>query len=157
MNPEEELKRQQQDAKAVQVLRTETMGNVLRSKGFVWMANTHDLMGVVGQAGNIVTVETPGIWNVLDYKAWLGSAEQKAALQKDWVSPWGDRRQELVFIGQDLKHQVIQKILDDCLLTDEEFALGLDGWKATMGDIFLDGGESEEYASKADAMETSED
>ena len=69
VNPEEELKRQQQDTKAVQILRTETIRNVRRSKVFVWMANTCDLMGVFDQAGNIVTVETPGIWNVLAYKA----------------------------------------------------------------------------------------
>ena len=48
---------------------------------------------------------------------------------------YADRRQELVFIGQRLKHDVIQKILDMCLLTDEEMALGPEKWKETMADV----------------------
>ena len=43
-----------------------------------------------------------------------------------------DRRQEIVFIGHGMKREVIQKILDECLLTDEEMALGPEMWKETM-------------------------
>ena len=45
---------------------------------------------------------------------------------------YGDRRQELVFIGIKLKHEVIQMALDKCLLTDEEMSLGPEGWAETM-------------------------
>ena len=44
--------------------------------------------------------------------------------------PYGDRCQELVFIGKDLKHRVMQRILDTCLLTDEEMALGERAWQS---------------------------
>ena len=43
-----------------------------------------------------------------------------------------DRRQEIVFIGHGMQREVIQKILDECLLTDEEMVLGPEKWKETM-------------------------
>merc|ERR1719319_2024039 len=45
---------------------------------------------------------------------------------------YADRRQEIVFIGQKMKHEVIQKVLDLCLLTDGEMTLGPEKWKETM-------------------------
>lgn len=45
---------------------------------------------------------------------------------------YGDRRQELVFIGMDLKHTTIQNTLDMCLLDDDEMELGPEGWLQTM-------------------------
>ena len=46
-----------------------------------------------------------------------------------------DRRQEIVFIGHGMKREVIQKILDECLLTDKEMALGPEMWKDTMAEF----------------------
>ena len=55
-------------------------------------------------------------------------------MQKENGEEWEykDRRQEIVFIGHGMKREVIQKILDECLLTDKEMALGPDMWKETM-------------------------
>lgn len=131
------IKRKQEEAKEKQTLRCGVLGDILRSKGFIWMANSHDLQGCFGQAGNMVTIESSGTWNALDSRAWVGTEEEKSTARKIWVAPYADRRQELVFIGTNMKHSVIQDCLDDCLLTDEEFSLGTDGWKATIGDLTL--------------------
>jgi len=131
------LRARQQEAVSKHSIRSEELGMLLRSKGCLWMANTHDLQGFVSQAANMVTLDSFGVWNALKSKAWSGTEEEKKELRQHWSQPWGDRRQELVFIGKDLNHTAIQKVLDSCLLTDEEFAMGLDGWKATMGDVFL--------------------
>jgi len=134
---EELIKRQQEIAEVRAKLRFKDFGAVLRSKGFAWTTYSHDMMVSLGQAGNVATMSIEEPWKVLDTKAWTGTDKEKALFRQEFVAPFGDRRQELVFIGQNLNHEAIQKALDDCLLTDEEFAMGVDGWKAVVGDMFL--------------------
>ena len=52
-----------------------------------------------------------------------------------WVEPFGDMRQELVFIGQELNQKEITNKLDDCLLSEEEVLKGKAYWK-TLKDPF---------------------
>ena len=118
-------------------LRSDSFGTLLRMKGFMWQASLHDLIGFVSTAGNVARLDSAGSWHCLNKDAYAGTEAVKKRLQKDWVGAWGDRRQELVFIGQELKHKEIQQLLDSCLLSDEEMALGVDGWKASFGDVFL--------------------
>lgn len=123
-------------AAAVQSERYDKFNKLLRSKGFLWMANAHDVVQMMSQAGNMITVEMSSTWNVLSNESWVpGEAQERN--KKMWDGIYGDRRQELVFIGIDLDALNVQEVLDDCLLTDAEFALGPDGWKATMGDMLL--------------------
>merc|ERR1719240_1960826 len=108
-------------------------------------------MGVLSHAANVVKLDFPGRWPALDPKSWQGSMDEKAVIRKDWVEPWADRRQDLVFIGIDLKHEAIQKILDQLVLTDEEMTMGLDGWKAVFGDVLW------EVANQAESDDDSDD
>ncbi|GMH50002.1 hypothetical protein TrVE_jg14456, partial [Triparma verrucosa] len=134
-----------------QLVRERIMGHVLRSKGFIWTAHSHDLVGNFHTAGNTLTMDTTDHWNVLKPQAWIGTESEKAVMRRDFVEHWGDRRQEIVFIGHDMRHFAVQEILDECLLDDDEFELGVDGWKATMGDVFLHGDMEED--SSEDEME----
>jgi hypothetical protein len=60
---------------------------------------------------------------------WPQDQESTAAIMENWIPSVGDCRQELVFIGQNIDFLQLSDELDDCLLTDEEMALGVDGWR----------------------------
>ena len=155
----QDVEARQAAALGKQQARTEAFGNLLRTKGFVWLANMHDLMGTFGQAGNTVTLETSNDWTCLHPVAYIQAGIDGGA-RKDWEGPYADRRQELVFIGVDLKPAEVQKALDAALLTDEEFARGVDGWKATIGDFFLEGrfnGQQEDSSSEEEEEEEEEE
>jgi len=141
---DEDIQQRQEDGGARRVIRTQDFGSLFRSKGFLWMANSHDKIGVLGHAGNTISIALPTTWAVLHPMAYLGSAEEKEKLRRDWDGPFGDRRIELVFIGVNLKHTKLQQVLDSCLVSDEEFELGVDGWKAIFGDVYLDEDDEDE-------------
>ena len=135
----EAIQKMQEEGALKRKIRTEAIGSLLRMKGYMWQGNSHDLIGYISTAGNVSRIESPGRWACLETSSYMGNPEDLEAIRKNWVVPYGDRRQELIFIGQDLKHEKIQQLLDACLFPDETMALGVDGWKATMGDVMLDG------------------
>ena len=104
--------------------------NLLRSKGFIWLASRHDICGQWSQAGQVVTLDPLGRWwAALPREEWPSDdAETLAELESQWVEPFGDRRQELVIIGQDLNESVVRAALDSCLLTDAEMQLSAEQW-----------------------------
>ncbi|MBP3984290.1 GTP-binding protein [Pseudoxanthomonas helianthi] len=58
----------------------------------------------------------------------MSDPREHHALQRLWHPLWGDRRQELAIIGIGLDEARVRAELDACLLTDEEMAVGPDGW-----------------------------
>ncbi|WP_088011896.1 GTP-binding protein [Gottfriedia acidiceleris] len=98
--------------------------DVVRAKGFFWLATRNDLVGLLSQAGSTITIQGAGEWI-----ATLPESEQQELkledplLEKKWDEKFGDRLNELVFIGIDLVQAEIEKSLDQCLLTDEEMTL----------------------------------
>ena len=130
----EELAELQATASLKQEKRVKFMGELLRSKGFVWIATTNFYMGGWQQAGNIIRFEAEGPWMSEIREMWEGTISE-ALVRKDLNEkngkefPYADRRQELVFIGIKLDYAAIQKSLDECLLNDDELNMGPEKWE----------------------------
>ena len=103
---------------------------VLRSKGFFWLASKLDKIGVWSQAGRVARLDFGGFWwAAVPRERWPETEGFDTELEKKWHSEVGDCRQELVFIGIDMDEIAINDSLEECLLTDEEFAIGIEGWQ----------------------------
>jgi len=95
---------------------------VIRSKGFFWLASRMDEVGSWSQAGAACRVEGAGFWLVATpEKHWpMETEEEKAIARAEFDPVFGDRRQELVLIGMDMNKAELTRMLDDCLLSNEE-------------------------------------
>ena len=104
---------------------------VIRAKGFFWIAAHRDAALFMSQAGKTKKVEMAGYWWAsVDRNRWPQDSGMQRQILDLFEHPWGDRRQELVFIGQDMKVDDLTAKLDACLLTDGEIELGQDRWDA---------------------------
>ncbi|MDC3078614.1 zinc metallochaperone GTPase ZigA [SAR86 cluster bacterium] len=115
---------------------TKQYGKLIRSKGFFWLATRPEYAGQWSQAGGIARYGFAGLfWKAVPKKDWPEDEEYLASIKNQWVEPFGDMRQELVFIGQGLDQEKMTQKLDDCLLTEEEVLKGREYW-ATLEDPF---------------------
>ena len=96
---------------------------VVRAKGFFWLATRPHYVGELSQAGALVRTQRRGLW-------WAAVPKQRWPDDRDWqasMAPyldpiWGDRRQELVFIGLDpMDEAAIRRDLDACLVPANSF------------------------------------
>jgi G3E family GTPase len=109
----------------------ELPSNVVRSKGFFWLATRMDIVGEFSLAGALTSAKPIGRWWAAMPKAQLPQdPENRAYIMQKWQEPYGDRRQEIVVIGVDVDKDAITKIFDKCLLTNEEFLLGDEAWQS---------------------------
>ena len=135
-------------------LRTE-WPSVLRSKGFFWLATRMNWAGNYSQAGAACRTEAAGLWwAAVDDRDWPDDQEQRAEIIQLWQEPWGDRRQEIVVIGQDIDREAITTKFDACLLSDEEMEFGPEEWLKSFEDPFLEWREVAEEELETEATET---
>merc|ERR1712117_75322 len=113
----EALEKLQAIATEKQQRRFEFMGELLRSKGFFWMATSNDVIGLWQQAGNVLRIEPESPWMCLIPEEWEGTKSEPLVLEdmrkaegEDWE--YKDRRQEIVFIGHRVNRDAIQTLLD---------------------------------------------
>ena len=103
--------------------------HVLRSKGLIWIASRNEWAYNWSQAGCSVLLEPAGFWWAsAPEEQWPEDEELISDIQSRLDGEYGDRHVELVFIGQGLDQEHVEKILDSCLLTDQEYEQGADAW-----------------------------
>ena len=108
---------------------TEKFGKLIRSKGYFWLASRPQFAWQWSQAGGIARYGFAGMfWHATPRDSWPKDEDSLENIYKTWEEPFGDMRQELVFIGQRLDQKRIIETLDKCLLTDDELLSGKDYW-----------------------------
>lgn len=106
----------------------EVFQNVLRAKGFLWLAPRHDDLVLFSIAGTTLTFEPQAQWLAADSEG-EDDIENLEYREQVWQEPYGDRRQEIVFIGTQMDRAEICARLDDALLTTDEMTGGPEAWK----------------------------
>jgi len=110
-------------------LNTDFPQNIIRSKGLFWLASRPDHALIWSTAGGSFKADNAGVWwasmpfgERINYAAFIDNKNQ---IESGWDTIYGDRKIELVFIGQYLEKEKVIAQLNDCLLTDKEVEL----WK----------------------------
>eukprot|EP00929_Paragymnodinium_shiwhaense_P087029 TRINITY_DN47354_c0_g1_i2.p1 TRINITY_DN47354_c0_g1~~TRINITY_DN47354_c0_g1_i2.p1 ORF type:complete len:737 (-),score=144.62 TRINITY_DN47354_c0_g1_i2:38-2248(-) len=135
----DDLSLQQGGATSSQADPSTVLKPVLRSKGFCWLDSEPLKMHEWAHAGRTIVVEPKTWWwsvlrdDQLQFQVSYPGAQNDydRARKEKWDDDWGDRRQELVFIGgPDMSEEAIVPLLDACLLSDaevEEYVRQTDG------------------------------
>ena len=123
-------------------VRAGALRKLLRVKGFAWLAPWSTRQGDVALAGTQFTV-SPGQpwWAAVRPKHWPEGMRNGRG-GDEWHGQYGDRRTELVCIGQQLDHLAAQAQLEACLLNEAEMELGPGSWFA-LEDPFYEAWEAE--------------
>tara|TARA_Y100000992_G_scaffold87688_1_gene56312 strand:- start:157 stop:1356 length:1200 start_codon:yes stop_codon:yes gene_type:complete len=105
--------------------------NIIRSKGLFWIASRPDQALVWSSAGGSLKTDPAGVWwDSMPFSERINYADfvnNQQMIESEWSSDFGDRKIELVFIGQQLDVSAITKKLDECLLNQEEVIEWKDG------------------------------
>jgi G3E family GTPase len=101
--------------------------SIIRAKGLFWIASRPDDAINFSQAGGSSRMERAGVWwasmsfaDRINYQAFVDNME---FIEGKWNKQWGDRMNELVFIGQDIEKDNIIADLEECLLQGSELEL----------------------------------
>jgi len=102
--------------------------NIIRSKGLFWLASRPAQALIWGQAGGSLKADSAGVWwSSMSYNQrtqYLAFVENQAHIESGWDKSFGDRKNEIVFIGQDMDEAQIRQDLEACLSQDTELADG---------------------------------
>ncbi|WP_423211401.1 GTP-binding protein [Paracoccus yeei] len=104
---------------------TGELAGVIRAKGHFWIATRPDWAAEFSLSGALSNVSPLGIWWAgLPRERWPSHPDALAEMRRNWVEPWGDRRQELVFIGAGMDAEAISTALDEALVMAADYTPG---------------------------------
>nr|WP_232069829.1 zinc metallochaperone GTPase ZigA [Gemmata massiliana] len=107
----------------------ELTGSLLRSKGLMWIATRPQWAALWSQAGRVVELSPQAVWWAdVPRDQWPTDPDERAEILATFEGEYGDRRQELVFIGQALDPVAIRTALDAALMTEAEMRGGPVAW-----------------------------
>ncbi|MEO1378947.1 MAG: GTP-binding protein, partial [Pseudomonadota bacterium] len=90
---------------------------VIRAKGHLWLATRPDWVAEYSLAGVLSSIKPMGTWwATVPKERWPEHSSVLSYIEQHWSEPWGDRRQELVFIGSDIDWPALKEKLDACLV-----------------------------------------
>ena len=105
-------------------LNTQFPAEIIRTKGLFWLASRPDDALFFSQAGGASEISSAGVWwgsmSFQERIQYLDFVENQKQIEKDWSRDWQDRKQELVFIGQDLDEASVRSELEACLINEAE-------------------------------------
>ncbi len=91
-------------------------GNIIRAKGLCYFSQDPDKCYLYEQAGKQKTLKDCGLWfATMDPEELQEMMARDRKLRQDWDPVYGDRMQKIVFIGQNLDKEGLEKLMDDCL------------------------------------------
>jgi len=114
------------------------LSGVIRAKGFYWLASDNDYLYEYSQAGlNLSFGVKVGMWWIeASSEYWPSEKDAVDRIEELFIGDYGDRRQEIVFIGIDMNVEEITKKFDDCLVQNQEFEKGPEFWKTLENPFF---------------------
>lgn len=98
--------------------------NIIRSKGIFYLAAMPNQAINFSQAGGSLRIDLAGVWwasmQRREREQYVDYLENKIEIDAEWDKDFGDRKNELVFIGQEMDNEELKKSLSTCLLNDSE-------------------------------------
>ncbi|MET4895879.1 GTP-binding protein [Sphingomonadaceae bacterium jetA1] len=102
------------------------LDHVVRAKGHFWLASRPDWVGELAVAGSQTMTSRMGRWwAAVPRQHWPDDGRFEEFVAGHWDPIWGDRRQELVFIGIGMDEARIRRELDACLVETSAFTPAL--------------------------------
>jgi G3E family GTPase len=103
---------------------------LVRAKGYVWVASRHNEIGIWSLAGKASLLTYGGHWfAATPMREWPKDERERLEIMQDWMAPFGDRRQEIAFIGLGMSEADIRMRLEECLVRGNEMLDAPDSWQ----------------------------